>query len=158
MKYLLLIFILCPNLGWAESLFVQSQKTALLSEAKMGSPEVGPVVRGDELVVVETSGNWYQVKKGTVTGWISKLFVSKNKPVGAATLAQEVTASEAKSSRRRESAYSVSASTRGLMPMQRSRSDRQSFQADHEALEWIQNRKVSDEEIADFIKNAEMGK
>lgn len=158
MRHLLFLLLLCPGLSWGETLFVQSQKMALKAEANMAAADVMSLVRGDEVSVLETQGTWLKVQKGDKAGWVSKLFVSKNKPVGAATLAQEVTASEAKTSRRRESSYSVSASTRGLMPIQRSRTGRESYQSDNEALESINARQISEADVGAFIKSSELGR
>ena len=156
MRHLIIFILFFPTMSGAQTLFVQSQKLALKAEANMSASEVTGLVRGDEVTLIEKQGTWLKVQKGEKTGWVSKLFVSKNRPVGAATLAQEVTASESKTSRRRESSYSVSASTRGLMPIQRSRTGRESYQSDNEALELIISRQISESEISEFINSSEL--
>lgn len=142
----------------AETLYVHSQKIALKAEPNSNSADVETVVRGDELTQIEIKGIWLRVQKGEKTGWVSKLFVNKNKPIGAANLATEIPASEAKTSRRRESSYSVSASSRGLMPVERSRLGREEYRSDMRALENIEKSVYLPADVEGFVKESETQK
>lgn len=151
-------FVLFLSTAFADSQYVQSLKVSLKAEPSMTATETATLQRGDEVTVLETQGAWLKVQKGPATGWVSKLFVNKNKPVGAAALAQEAPTSEAKTSRRRESSYSVSASTRGLLPIERSRSGREAYRSDNEALDAVDHVAPTPNEVQQFIKKGEAGK
>ena len=142
----------------AESVFIQAQKISLKAMPSMSAAETGALVRGEEVTLLETQGTWLQVQKGESKGWVSKLFVGKSKPIGAASLAKEVPASDAKTSRRRESSYSVSASTRGLMPVERSRNGRESYRADNKALEAVDHFTIPSQELESFISASQPSK
>ena len=147
------VMLAFSSVGFAETVFVQAQKIALKNSPAISGADVITLVRGDEVSVVATQGVWLQVEKAGSKGWISKLFISKSKPIGAASLAKEVPVSEAKTSRRRESSYAVSASTRGLLPINRSRSGRESYKSNNEALEKVDRYFISSGDLEKF--NAE---
>ena len=139
----------------AETLFVMAQKVGLKAKPAMSEADVATLQRGDSVDVVSTEGAWLQVQKGESRGWVSKLFLTKTKPIGAAALATEVPASEAKTSRRRESSYAVSASSRGLLPIERTRNGRESYRADNEALAAVIKFSVTPSELQQFVSEGQ---
>jgi hypothetical protein len=145
-----------------EKVYVQSVKVDLKAEPKLGGSTLISLKRGDELVVQKKEGTWYNVKwtdsSGVKNGWISKLFVNSNKPVGEAELAAELSTDQslAKAARRRSSSYSVSASTRGLTGGSRSREGREKYQSDFEAVDKIEKTTVSDQDLRKFQESGKL--
>lgn len=64
-----------------ETVFVNSLKAKLYSEAKASSIVVSEIDRGDSLSVMVTEGNWIKVTAKGKIGWIAKLFTAKVAPL-----------------------------------------------------------------------------
>ncbi len=141
----------------AETLYVQAAQTDLKQASAMNAPRVATLKRGDSLDVQEKQGIWYRVTASGNSGWVSKLFVSANKPVGSADLNKEVQVSLEKASRRRSSSYSVAASTRGLSAVGRAREGRDAYESDFDALREIENFSLSTGKLDNFKRSARLG-
>lgn len=143
------------TLATDEILYVNSEKTQLRSEPQITSSALVEIPRGTALVVLKRDGIWFQVSTQTQdskTGWVSKLFVSSRKPVGEAQVSHLASDSNlSKTSRRRASSYSVSASTRGLSAeSKRSREGRDSYQTDFSSVEKMEKKKIDQNELRNF--------
>ena len=151
-----LTLMLAAGFVWAadDTVYVQSVKAQLKSEPKMDAQTVTDLQRGDVLKLIKEQGVWCQVKHKGKDGWISKLFVNKRKPIGQAELMQDAETTVAKTSRRRESSYAVSAATRGLTATMRTREGREQYQSDAKALEKVENFKIETSELTSFQKSA----
>lgn len=150
----LLCLFLCASFSYAqktETWYVHAANAQLKAEPKMDGAQVASLKRGDTLQVVSNQGVWYEVEVNGKKGWISKLFIGKNKPVGQAELANDAgDMSVAKSNRRRSSSYSVSAATRGLTAGARLRENREQYRADEQALQKMENQKIDKKEVQKF--------
>ena len=140
-----------------ETVYVQAVKVELKNAPKMNAGKVVELKRGDSLSVIKKQDTWYQVRSGGSEGWVSKLFVSQIKPVGAAELSSGVGESLEKASRRRASSYAVSASTRGLSATDRVREGQGQYRADFEALKEMESYDVSGEHLKNFQKSGKVG-
>ena len=145
-----------------EKIYVQSVKADLKTEPKLTATSVLSLRRGAELLVLKKEGAWLNVTSAGKTGWISKLFVNSNKPVGAAELATELLSDQglAKATRRRSSSYAVSASTRGLTAGSRTREGREKYQADYDAvdkLEKTDQKTLSEKDVRKFQDDGKLG-
>jgi uncharacterized protein YgiM (DUF1202 family) len=144
----------------SEVMYVNPAKAQLRSEPKMNAPVLKELVRGTKLTVLKKEGIWYEVAtqaKSTEKGWISKLFISPNAPVGEAELSNLANdANLGKASRRRSSSYNVSASTRGLTAGNRGREGREAYQSDSEAVEKMDKLKPAEGEIQKFKKSGKL--
>ncbi|MGK5088875.1 SH3 domain-containing protein [Bdellovibrionota bacterium FG-2] len=129
--------------------YIQAAKADLKAEPKMDSKSLTQLKRGDPLTIEKKEGIWNYVKVGNKAGWVSKLFISATKPVGAAELSQNSNNNLEKSSRRRSSSYAVSAATRGLTAEGRS-GNRESLQSDFEALSTMEKDVPSDDKLNAF--------
>lgn len=165
MKRVALLFVLIitlSSLGGAaenEKLYVQSVKADLKTEPKLDAASVLTLKRGAELVVIKKEGAWFNVSNSGKIGWVSKLFVNSNRPVGAAELTAELSKDQglAKAARRRISSYSVSASTRGLTGGSRSREGREKYQSDYDAVDKIDKDSISEKDVKRFQKDGKLG-
>jgi hypothetical protein len=153
--FLLLLNFICSPLFAQEVYYVQALKAPLKSEPKMTSETLSELSRATPLTSISTNGQWVQFTHDSKTGWISKLLLSKTKPVGAAEILNNSTdASAAKASRKRSSDYSVSAATRGLTASDRVRNGEAMYRSDMKAVETLEKKKITDQEVLEFDKNA----
>lgn len=142
--------------GAEETMYVQAVKIELKGAPQMNAAKVADLKRGDELKVIKKDGLWYQVKAGAAAGFISRMFVSPNKPVGNADLNADVQVSLEKTSRRRSSSYSVSASTRGLSADARVRDGREMYRTDYDALKEVEAYEVKKGDLDNFQRSAKL--
>lgn len=141
-----------------ETMYIQSANAGLKKEPKMSADNIAELHRGDEVAILKKDGMWFEVSATGKTGWVSKLFMSPNKPVGASSLVNEVK-SEFKANRERTQPKAVAASTRGLdssRSMSRVREGRQLFQMDYPSLEVIEGMKIENEELNQFQKSGKL--
>jgi len=157
MKPAILMLLLClpvSNGVAAETMYVQAQKAGVLAEAKSGAVVVTELARGASVSVLEKSGLWYKVQVENKQGFISRLFLSPNKPVGAAELAKANEVSLEKANRRRSSSFAATASTRGLQADERVRQGREMYQADFRALQKVEKYEIPADRLQLFRKQA----
>ena len=131
-------------------LYVQPATSKLKIEPNSQAADVKVLSRGAPVKVLETKGTWYKVSVDKSEGWISKLFVSPIKPVGADQTAQLNDVSPEKLSRKRAGQYSVTAAARGLSSGGRGRKNTEDYRANNQALEEMENIKVKPAEIKNF--------
>jgi len=136
--------------------YVQANTVYVKSANKMNADTITQLKRGTRVKILKKKGLWYKIKVNKKKGWVSKLFLSKNKPVEYASLVQEVPENIEKASRRRPSSYSVSASTRGLIADKRGRPGRELYQSDFEALEKLEKLQFTDNQLKQFQENGNL--
>ena len=139
-----------------KTLYIQAATAKLKSEAKVGSKDVAKLIRGDSLQVLEIQEGWYKVRFNSETGWISKLFVSPTKPMNQSELIQSNDVSPEKTSRKRSSAYAVSAATRGLSAGSRGRDNQQKYRSNDQALEKLEKNMVDEGALEQFQKKGNL--
>jgi hypothetical protein len=146
------MLLACLTLGarGAETLFVQAVKADLREAPRADGGKLVELKRGTAVDVLEKKGLWVRAKADTKTGWISKLFLSANRPVGQADLQNAVPEEVEKASRRRSSSYNVSAASRGLMTDERTREGRTLYATDFEQLEAMEKYEVPSEKLKQF--------
>lgn len=154
-KYVLvsLVFIFFITSLHATKLYVVSPVTKLLEKPNMSS-KGSTLKKGTSLKKVGQKGMFYKVKAGNKTGWVSKIFVSKNSPLKSkVSFGKEIEKSTARNARRRSSSYTETASARGLNASDTIRVDSQtSKDYDFESIKWMENQKVSEKELNNFYK------
>lgn len=150
------LLLACPAVVLSETVYVQSAKAQLKAQARMDAADVAPLSRGDALEVLGKEGIWFQTRstEGAAagkTGWVSKLFVSSQRPIGYNTLLTDVQEDLSKSSRRRTSSYDVSAAARGLTAVStRSREGQGQYRPDFYTLELIEKQQPTPQQLAEF--------
>ena len=141
----------------AEPLFVQAVKADLHEEAKLDSPTLVSLKRGNEVESLERQSMWVKVKYANKVGWISRLFLSTTRPVGEADLSNDIAGNLEKASRRRSSSYAVSASSRGLMTDERTRQGRALYRTDSESLDALESTSFEAAKLRGFQTEAKLG-
>lgn len=139
-------------------IYVQSVTAKINAEKKIGSENLAIVKRGQALVVLEVAGDWYKVKYNKNEGWISKLFVSKQKPVGIADISQNEKISPEKLSRKRSNNYSTSAAARGISVSERGRGNTEKYRSNPQAVEQIESEIIDPGELKKFEAEGNLNK
>ena len=82
LSILLALILAAPMVVNAEEfIYVMSARAKILSSPSFGSPTIRNVLKGERLVSIEKNNNWYKVKFGNKTGWLSRLSVSYHPPM-----------------------------------------------------------------------------
>lgn len=152
-----LLFGLVLSMAMAQTpakVYVTAATAKLKASKEAGAEDLHIVKRGEELAVKGLEGNWYQVEVAGKSGWISKLFVNTNKPIGQSDLMKDDSVTNEKMSRKRTSEYSVSAATRGLSAGSRQGKGREQFRSNQQALEKLEANQVKPEEVKAFEKES----
>ncbi|RME69377.1 MAG: SH3 domain-containing protein [Nitrospirae bacterium] len=144
-----MVLIFLPVIAYGIDLYVHSLKAPLLAEPVLGAKKVAYVKKGEVLNLLEKRGNWYKVRHGDLTGWVSRLFVDTRPPMTRISILVQQGEEVQKGARRRASAYITAAAARGLMEERARLSDR--YNVDFDGIKWLETMKITDEEINKFL-------
>jgi hypothetical protein len=139
----------------AETFYVQSVKTAVKDAPNAAAKQVIELTRGATVEVTEKQTLWYAVSVNGTKGWVNRLTLSPNKPVGKAELQGQLeTASLEKASRKRPSGnVDTVASTRAVLAgSDRKRGDQEQYNSDFKTVEQMEKLKMKPDDIEKFIK------
>lgn len=139
-----------------ELMFVQAATAKLKSGPSMSAPDVATLNRGTIVYPGKTQGVWIEVTANNKTGWISKLFISKTKPVGEAELMKNPSETDSKVSRKRSSDFAVSAATRGLQSNERVRDGRELYRSNTQAVDNLDQLNIPDQQVQKFEEAGKM--
>lgn len=143
--------LLLPVIASAKDLFVQSANAKIMSEPNFKAQVVNTVSRGDKLEQMEEKEGWIKVKTGAASGWVNHLAVAGSPPMDKVTLVTADAADIQEKSRKRSSAITSAAASRGLSDAERKRlSD--GGQADYRAMAHLEQLAgaISEQDIRDF--------
>lgn len=76
-----LSMIILFSLSHAETLYISALKTKILKDPNSQSQTLEEINRGEAVEIKKTEGTWLQITYKNKTGWISKLFTTKNPPL-----------------------------------------------------------------------------
>lgn len=136
-KSLILLLILAAFSTAADrSLYVQSPRARLLSEARMDAS--GPSLpKGSQVTQVGEEGIFFKVRSQAGPGFVPKVFVSAFAPGERANLGS-IDRSSAMKARARASNYSQTAAARGLSESQSMRVRGSLADFDFDAILWLE--------------------
>lgn len=144
------LFTASISVAWADTLYVQSLRAAVLAEPRMGAEQLHQAERGDELEQLERAGTWYRVSFAGGEGWVSRLTVAGQPPMERRS-ALDGDAPDIQNPRRRPSEVASAAAARGLTPEERQRlSDRED--ADYQALQQIEQMQLDTDKQLRFSR------
>lgn len=153
LSLLLALIMSAPMVVSAEEIiYVMSARAKILSSPAFGSTTVKNVLKGEKLVSVEKNNNWYKVKLGEKTGWLSRLSVSYHPPMKRKRRMASVDKKLQNNSRRRASSVSTTAAIRGLQNIDRSRASSKEVM-DFASLERMEAIQIADSEVFAFMDN-----
>ena len=141
--------LLATGAAWADPLYVQSGRAALLDSPSLGGGAVTELARGAELQIVERGDGWYRVRHGGEEGWISRLVVSAEPPMDRGSVFAGDADLDADNVRRRPSQIASAAAARGLAEEQRARA-RQHEMARYDLLEEIEAAVIAEGDVHAF--------
>jgi uncharacterized protein YgiM (DUF1202 family) len=150
-KFLALVISVMFLLAASSSvIYVQSSKAKIMKSPSFKSKVVLTAKKGQELNVIKKKGRWYQVKAKGKTGWVSRLLVSKSKPIKKVSVFAKADRDISKSARRRASVMTTAAAARGLAEDDRRRLGAE-MKMDYAAIERMESLSVSEAEVDDFV-------
>ena len=136
----------------AESVYVQSAKARIMKEPTFKSAEVATAKKGDKLLVLERGDGWTKITSEPATGWVSVLCISSSPPIEKTGLIKEGATDIGSKSRRRASAVTSAAASRGLTDAERKRLS-EAGEVDYKSLMWVEKiaSSITEKEIDEFI-------
>ena len=152
-KIFLFLIVLCVSLPvLAEDIrYIHGKSAKLFSEASFKADVIENIERGRAVNVIEEQKRWDKVQHNNHEGWVSKLQVKKKPPAQKASLLEKNEQDLSGTARRRASASAPTAAARGLRQDGDNTMD-ENAQSDFEALNKMENAKVSDQEALEFIE------
>ncbi len=97
-----------------ESLYVLPTKAPMTQDPRMQSPRLTQLPRGTQVVVIEDKEDWVRIEHEKKMGWILKVHLTSQKPIGAPETDEKIADTLEKSTRKRTAGYPTSAATRGV--------------------------------------------
>jgi len=137
-----------------EYLYVMSAKAKLLSKPVFGSQHLGIISKGQKVITIKKTNNWFQVKFNGKIGWLSRLTVSPHPPMKRVKVIGLAKADISKHSRLRASSVSTTAAVRGLRADGRSRVNGNAV-SDFAALEKMESLSIHENDVIAFMNKIE---
>ena len=138
---LILSLIWSGNLLSVGNLYVQSPSAKLLQQPQANS--TGDVLSiGEVLSPISEEGLFVQVRKGSKTGYVNKLFLSAFPPGGQIKLNSQTELSDSVQARQRASDFTKTAAARGLSETESLRVRGEGHTYDFESLVWLESNSV----------------
>ena len=139
-KYIIL-FIMIGMLGFAKEGYVNARICPVQSSNEASSAKVGILKQGQKVSILETKGEWLQIKSDTIQGFVKTRFISNEPVVIIATVADSMKDLSNIEVRKRASTYTSSAAAiRGLSSESVRDRENVSFNDyDFESIKWIEN-------------------
>jgi hypothetical protein len=147
------------NFAQAETVYVQTDKAPLKSDASMSSTTLTEMKRGDSLEQIERKGLWLQVKAGAKTGWVSKLAVAASKPVSQVTVLSSLKKPTEEQAARSRSRPVEAASARGLSAndvLARKSGNQALYNLDRSSVDALKASNVDPAELDKFLRSANL--
>lgn len=149
--FLLAISVALPSIASAEEyLYILSARAQLLANPAFGSQTISNMTKGEKVITLDKTNNWFKVEYEGKQGWLSRLSVSPHPPVKRSKRLAEVDEKLMDNSRRRASNVSTTAAVRGLRNMEGSNLDSKDAM-NFAALEQMENIDITDAEVFAFM-------
>ena len=153
LSILLALVLAAPLVVSAEEfIYVMSARAKILSSPSFGSDTLKNVSKGERLVSIEKNNNWYKVKVGNKSGWLSRLSVSYHPPMKRTRRMASVDKKLLNNSRRRASSVSTTAAIRGLRNIDRSRANAKDIM-DFSSLQKMESYQIADKDVYAFMED-----
>ncbi|MBA4367390.1 MAG: hypothetical protein C0403_07090 [Desulfobacterium sp.] len=145
-------FLIQTPLSGAEKnkvMYIHSAKAPVYSRPNIQSEKIMELKTGMEIIILEEKGFWYQMTYNEIPGWIFKLMVRDTPPKEFYEIDVNQLAELESKARKRPSAYTTTASARGL----KTKRDRfaSQYKNDYNALEKMESMVISREDADKFI-------
>lgn len=153
----LLTALFVSTITHSETLYISSLKAKILKEPSAQSQTLEEVSRGESIEVKKIEGSWIHVTYKSKTGWISKLFTTKNPPLKNSDINNTKLLDIDKISRVRVN-YENKSAARGLTDSapKANRNELENNQKISEAVTHIEKQEVKKEDIQKFQKEGKL--
>lgn len=131
-------------------LYIMSARAQLLSDPVFGSKALTQMSKGEKVIEVKKTDNWFKVKYNGKIGWLNRLLVSQHPPIRHRHRLASLDYKLQHNARRRASNVSTTAAVRGLNEINRSRMSG-TDELDYAALAKMEQTKFSNSEIYAFM-------
>jgi hypothetical protein len=146
--YLIVFFLLCESLIALTS-YVSSPVARLHVEPNISSQSV-PLEKGIIVNKIGEKDMFIKVTTDGKEGYVNKLFLSDKPPSGKVSFGSDIDQSTSVKARARASNFTQTAAARGFSESQTLRTRGGAQDYDIDSIEWLQNLKISEEEINKF--------
>lgn len=151
---ILLLLMLLPVAGAAETLYVQSSRAQLREKPGLDAAVAAELKRGASLEVLEARDRWYRVRLDGSEGWVFRYLVADHPPLKRETVLGGEGPSIREKARRRASSATTAGAARGLGTDDRRRASARN-QADYSGLERLESLEIPEEAVSDFVAEGE---
>lgn len=136
----------------SKAVYVVSPAAKLLNQPNNSSVQ-GSLEKGASLDVLGEEGMYYKVRYKSQTGWVSRMYVSNTAPSNSkVNFATSLDKSTTVKARARASAYSQTASARGLTQTETLRTRGNANDYDFASIQWLESIKITDDELKQFVE------
>lgn len=146
--YLIIFFIFCESIIALTS-YVTSPIARLHIEPNISSQSI-PLEKGTIVNKIGEKDMFIKVTTDGKEGYVNKLFLSDKPTSGKVSFASDIDQSTSIKARARASNFTQTAAARGFSESQTLRTRGKGNEYDMESIEWLQNLKISEEEINKF--------
>ena len=146
--YLIVFFIFCESIIALTS-YVTSPIARLHKEPNISSQSV-PLEKGTIVNRIGEKDMFIKVITDGKEGYVNKLFLSDKPTSGKVSFASDIDQLTSVKARARASNFTQTAAARGFSESQTLRAKGKSNDYDMDSIEWLQNLKISDQEIEKF--------
>jgi hypothetical protein len=146
--YLIVFFILCESLIALTS-YVTSPIARLHKEPNISSQSV-PLEKGTIVNKIGEKDMFIKVTTDGKEGYVNKLFLSDKPTSAKVSFGSDIDQSTSIKARARASNFTQTAAARGFSESQTLRTRGGAQDYDMDSIEWLQNLKISEEEINKF--------
>lgn len=151
-KVLVVCLFFISSIGYADTMFIKSNKVKVFEEPKLASAVVIELDKGQQVEIVAIKGLWYQIKTGNKVGWVSKYLLSKEE-VNSKPDRQKLRSINLKqNARKRASSFSTAAAARGLSAGQITGD----IKDDIKAVKKMEETEVKEDEVKSFIREGDL--
>lgn len=149
---MIVVFLMHNRLLGAEEntvMYIHSLKAPVYAQPNNGSEKIMELKAGAKIHILEEKGFWYLIAHTGKTGWIFKLLVRDTSPKDLRQINVNQMADLESKARKRPSAYTTTASARGL----KAKRDRfaSQYKSDYHALEQMESMTITMEEADKFL-------
>ena len=146
------ILLLLSSCVYAETMFIRSKKANMMKSPSMKSRIISKLKHGQKVTVLNKKSLWAQVQFNNKSGWICKFELSQQNPKNQSVISKLEDINLKTSARKRASAYSTAATTRGLSE----KNKKVVLNKDYVELKKMESLSVQNSEINQFIKEGKL--
>lgn len=147
--FLVVFFMACA--AGADTVYVQAQRAKVMRAPAFAAEVLSVAQQGDAFALLGNQGAWAKIQLPQGEGWLPKLLLGSNPPIGEVRVLAKGTDSVQQEARRRASATTAVAAARGLRRDDRTRLGQETAE-DHHALAHMEQFAVTPDDTLRFLQ------